>query len=1522
MYSLSACVAAVKPGWVVDSGATSCATFDPADCRDVRPCNITVTAAGSSFTVRQIGTAILRVLDKDRKLQHISIANCLISPKFPFRLLALQCFTNKGYEATMKGDEIIISHAAGNISLKAEKDAESKLFFLQDQPRVPNTCNSLLARAYSGPFDPSLLWKLHLRHGHRNFADICRQYKIPVPVSFPTCTSCVMGKSTMHGPTSNSFERAKRRGEGFHTDFKGPFSVPTPFGDLYLLTITDDHTRRIFAWVLKTQTEWFEIWVKFVARIEAELGHSNCIAWLLCDNGKVFCSKDMESFCENKGIQIRHSAPYAQWMDHTAERNMRTISEMAITTMLHANMPKKAWGWAILLAVDVLNRTAASHHINKQANAPSNASPLEKWYGRSIPTQTKGLMPFGCLAFKHIPLALRNKLDAHAIPCVYLGIDPASHSFILGSIYDLTVSVSVYVTFMENAFPFRKIKANDASAGLLWDCDSASISGDPRLGMFDSLMEDSSGLRKLLDKEAKKVIGQLPIVDFFKPERATAPPPLNSSIIKADEIKVAPVEEPSDIFSNLPSADHFKMAPVKILVPELRQEGDNTKPDVTRVTRKSTRTSAPTRVKLEGLADIDSPPATLISIDDTIMLDDNLSAICCTITEASLQSITPTSAYQALFGPQGKQWLKGMQREKDCHIKNETFGDCHISELQLKDLKPIPANWVFKIKHRGGPIEIEDLEDKQFKCRVVIRGQFMKEGIHFNDTFAPVPKPPTVRALLAYAARHSLLIKSGDVETAFLTAKMDCTIYVKMPPFWGNSTGPIDSNNAKGGIRLLLKGVPGIPQGSRLFHETISAFLISIDFQCSKADKCLFFRKTGGCKEIILIWVDDFIWVGRLVSQFECFMKEIRVKFTVPIADDMKCFLGMSVCYDARHKLISLSQENTIDVLLERAKMTDCNPSPVPAASGIVFTKQDCPIDIAQNKTITEYRSLIALINFISCWTRPDIAFITNKLCKFMSNPGDIHWKFLRLLIKYLAGTKKRALVYDMSKENPLTLHGYTDSSFGDCPDTGRSTLAYVFFYSSALLSWYSKLSSSVLTCTNHAEYAALALGAKECEWMLTLFDEMECKDVVEPIPIFIDNSGVISMVANPVDHQANKHVKISQHYTRELAAAKIIAPQRVDTSENPADAFTKPLPAIAFKKYADVLLGTVSTKQEFACMFKLSREEREEMYGVDTQGEAFYITNEESSDSDPDWDRAEEKGYQRDCAGCRRHWKVNEIPASWNLNVTEDPDDSDYVCERLIDNNDKCAKKIQKILPPFVTNDNRMLLAMTLRKVAYWIEELDPACWENLLSPKYLRVWADHLAPSPAKKPHSCCGFPNPCPSRKINIPSTSTSAPEQKDTSSECLFPYCDSDHHPAKLQPFPFPVCCKQPDKASITCMSCETASTFGHCNITCTACKGEVFNWLCECMTISALENRSFEAHAENHSRFNLSLEPVGDNATCLMMAAGSFPSELLSVSFYAEDPEPSSEEFPDVLAEEEPQGPSRGVLTPCHVWSCC
>ena len=61
-----------------------------------------------------------------------------------------------------------------------------------------------------------------------------------------------------------------------------------------------------------------------------------------------------------------------------------------------------------------------------------------------------------------------------------------------------------------------------------------------------------------------------------------------------------------------------------------------------------------------------------------------------------------------------------MNREKACHIKNGTFA-AQVADVDETQFKPIPVDWVFKIKHRGGPIDVNKLAPKQFKARLVVR---------------------------------------------------------------------------------------------------------------------------------------------------------------------------------------------------------------------------------------------------------------------------------------------------------------------------------------------------------------------------------------------------------------------------------------------------------------------------------------------------------------------------------------------------------------------------------------------------------------------------------------------------------------------------------------------------------------------------------------------------------------------------------------------------------------------------------
>src|SRR5205814_1916437 len=100
----------------IDSGATHACTYDASDCTNVRQCSMSVTAAGNVFDINLIGTAIIDAVNSLGQPQRITIDDCLISDRFPYKLLALQSFTNKGH-ISVTGNEITITNPVNNIKL-------------------------------------------------------------------------------------------------------------------------------------------------------------------------------------------------------------------------------------------------------------------------------------------------------------------------------------------------------------------------------------------------------------------------------------------------------------------------------------------------------------------------------------------------------------------------------------------------------------------------------------------------------------------------------------------------------------------------------------------------------------------------------------------------------------------------------------------------------------------------------------------------------------------------------------------------------------------------------------------------------------------------------------------------------------------------------------------------------------------------------------------------------------------------------------------------------------------------------------------------------------------------------------------------------------------------------------------------------------------------------------------------------------------------------------------------------------
>ena len=74
------------------------------------------------------------------------------------------------------------------------------------------------------------------------------------------------------------------------------------------------------------------------------------------------------------------------------------------------------------------------------------------------------------------------------------------------------------------------------------------------------------------------------------------------------------------------------------------------------------------------------------------------------------------------------------------------------------------------------------------------------------------------------------------------------------------------------------------------------------------------------------------------------------------------------------------------------------------------------------------------------------------------------------------------------------------------------------------------------------------------------------------PIPIACDNESTIKLVGNLVFHARTKHIEIHHHFVREKVLNQEIVLQKVRTSDQVADVFTKALPRAKYELFRSAL--------------------------------------------------------------------------------------------------------------------------------------------------------------------------------------------------------------------------------------------------------------------------------------------------------------------------------------------------------------
>nr|GEV67248.1 hypothetical protein [Tanacetum cinerariifolium] len=213
-------------------------------------------------------------------------------------------------------------------------------------------------------------------------------------------------------------------------------------------------------------------------------------------------------------------------------------------------------------------------------------------------------------------------------------------------------------------------------------------------------------------------------------------------------------------------------------------------------------------------------------------------------------------------------WIESMQEEL------YQFDRLDVWELVDRPLckNVINMKWLWKNKRD------EENTVTRKKSHLVAKGYAQKEGVDFEESFAPVARLEAVRLFIVYAAHNSFTVYHMDVKTAFLYGPLKEEVYVNQPDGFVDTYHPDKVYRHK-------KALYGLKQAPRAWYDELSTFLVSKGFSKGSNDPTLFITKHEEDTLLVQIYIHQSPR-GIFINQAK-YAQEILIKHGMTSCDSI-----------------------------------------------------------------------------------------------------------------------------------------------------------------------------------------------------------------------------------------------------------------------------------------------------------------------------------------------------------------------------------------------------------------------------------------------------------------------------------------------------------------------------------------------------------------------------------------------------------------------------------------------------------
>ena len=666
----------------------------------------------------------------------------------------------------------------------------------------------------------------------------------------------------------------------------------------------------------------------------------------------------------------------------------------------------------------------------------------------------------------------------------------------------------------------------------------------------------------------------------------SSPPPSSartSPAVPQPDVVAAPPPEPPPVRPPVPSStkpDKSDISPTNIVATRLRPRPP--RPPPTRRQRQAVpplRTRAGRVVKPRGVFD----PSGLTAVSLSQELSDTLGssgldpvsfsaamAFSSMASNTKKKKYTPDlpSPHDALTGPNRDAYTAAMQKEI-AELERKGTWTVVPRENVPKGTNIIPGTWAFRCKR------LPDGSVKSYKARFCVRGDRQIKGVDYDETYSPVVQWSTVRLLLTLAIANGLETRQVDYVNAFVQADLrpNENFYIEVPEYF-------QSKENANVVLKLKKSLYGAAQSPLRFFEKCRDGFLKRGFRQSSHDPCAFLRKGI----VVLVYVDDCLFFGKSGQALDDLIADLKTEFDLTHEGNVGAFLGIDITTlpDGRFEL---QQQGLIDKVLTETGMHNAAPVRTPA----IATPLGSDPNGESPQESWNYATVIGMLMYLASNSRPDIAFAVHQCARFTHAPRASHEQAVKRILRYLIGTKSRGLVFSPNSDGSLQLDCFVDADFAGLwgseddqdPISVKSRTGYVLTLNGCPLQWVSKLQTEIALSTMEAEYIALSQSMRELIPMRGMVSEIgttlglvSSKQPLLHSTVFEDNNGARTLATVPRLTPRSKHIAVKYHFFRHHVASGTINVERIDTSEQKADIFTKGLTAETFQTVRYLLMG------------------------------------------------------------------------------------------------------------------------------------------------------------------------------------------------------------------------------------------------------------------------------------------------------------------------------------------------------------